>query len=773
MIFKVNKQNFKLRQICIFLLLILFLFPTLSWAQTYGTVTGHIYASDGTTPVVGANILFYDVAATTCSSGGTAVSTPIITTDLNGYYNSLELPVGSYYMRVNKDVAGSAPWFMNEWYNGGANGTHTLCDDNGVILATPIIVTAGQTTPGINSAMTNAGKISGTVTSGGGLGSVTIKVYDALCADSPITIMGTTAAGIQTDGSGYYEILVPVGTVYVQTSDTPSLLDEYYNAAGDAYNCKDAEGVIVADSQTAINIDFTLIAGNLVSGTAFIDNTTNTIEGITVSLQTVKGGNIDTWEAATAANGTWQITVPPGTYYATVRDGDNTIPYYPEWYTGPPASGDITGTTDSTLASSIDATGTLAPIGIDFHLSMGARIAGTVNDALTNLAISKVCIRAYTDDTCPKTTVSTFSGRETTTDASGQYTMVLNPGIYYFNTNTIVCGTPEPYDEWWSGSWADNTTDCSGALAVQVFAGDVETIDFDLVRTVAAPAASAAPNVMNVILMSSGPFVAGSVIEIAASLSNVVWVKGTPHLILNMGGVPVIAYYSSGSGTNTLTFQYTVVAGDDISSMGYWSEWGLELNGGQIYTNEGIDVDLVLPVPGAPGSLGANMTAGVLSTVYPVYRFYSPGLLKHFFTVDENEKESLIANAADVWQLEIAPYSVFLPQQYNAATQDQKNTLIAVNRFYSAALQTHLYTIDENETAHLIANAADVWQSEGPVFYVPIGNPAGTIPVYRFYSDGLKVHLFTVDENEMNHLIDTAGDVWNFEGVAYHAYPSI
>ena len=42
--------------------------------------------------------------------------------------------------------------------------------------------------------------------------------------------------------------------------------------------------------------------------------------------------------------------------------------------------------------------------------------------------------------------------------------------------------------------------------------------------------------------------------------------------------------------------------------------------------------------------------------------------------------------------------------------------------------------------------------------------------MYRFYSEDLKVHLFTVDENEKNHLIDTAGDVWRFEGIAYYAY---
>ncbi len=281
------------------------------------------------------------------------------------------------------------------------------------------------------------------------------------------------------------------------------------------------------------------------------------------------------------------------------------------------------------------------------------------------------------------------------------------------------------------------------------------------------------PTVAGVTLTTvSGIYTIGSVITITVRFGHIVWVKGIPSLALNTGGpVPGHAWYTGGSGTKIITFQYTLVAGDDITKLDYWSPWALELNGGQIYSDQGVDVDLDLPVPGEEGSLGYDNTPNILSTVYSVYRFYSPGLSKHFFTTDENEKEYLLANAADVWQLENSPYSVFLPWQYDAATQEEKDTLMAVHRFYNAALLTHLYTADANEAAYLIAEAAESWQSEGPVFYVPVGNPEGAIPVYRFYSENLKVHLFTADEYEKNHLKDTAGDVWRYEGVAYYAYP--
>ncbi len=84
---------------------------------------------------------------------------------------------------------------------------------------------------------------------------------------------------------------------------------------------------------------------------------------------------------------------------------------------------------------------------------------------------------------------------------------------------------------------------------------------------------------------------------------------------------------------------------------------------------------------------------------------------------------------------------------------------------------THLFTIDVNEKEHLVNNATDVWRYEGVAFYVPADYQEGTLPVYRFYSQALRVHLFTVDENEMNHLIENAADIWTFEGIAYYAFP--
>jgi hypothetical protein len=63
---------------------------------------------------------------------------------------------------------------------------------------------------------------------------------------------------------------------------------------------------------------------------------------------------------------------------------------------------------------------------------------------------------------------------------------------------------------------------------------------------------------------STGNEGTGQVINLTVSLTAIVTVTGTPTLTLNDGGT---AIYSGGSGTNVLTFSYTVVAGQSTSAL--------------------------------------------------------------------------------------------------------------------------------------------------------------------------------------------------------------
>ena len=91
---------------------------------------------------------------------------------------------------------------------------------------------------------------------------------------------------------------------------------------------------------------------------------------------------------------------------------------------------------------------------------------------------------------------------------------------------------------------------------------------------------------------ANGSYGVGSVITITVGWSEPVVVTGTPQLALNSGGT---ASYTSGSGTSTLSFTYTVAAGQNTSKLDYTSTTALTLNGGTIF-------DTVRPTPTPPFS---------------------------------------------------------------------------------------------------------------------------------------------------------------------------
>ena len=57
---------------------------------------------------------------------------------------------------------------------------------------------------------------------------------------------------------------------------------------------------------------------------------------------------------------------------------------------------------------------------------------------------------------------------------------------------------------------------------------------------------------------ADGPYGAGAVIDITVRFDQAVTVAGSPQLALNSGGTAV---YSGMTGTDTLTFRYTVATG--------------------------------------------------------------------------------------------------------------------------------------------------------------------------------------------------------------------
>ena len=104
----------------------------------------------------------------------------------------------------------------------------------------------------------------------------------------------------------------------------------------------------------------------------------------------------------------------------------------------------------------------------------------------------------------------------------------------------------------------------------------------------------------------------GQVVQILVTFDGPVTVNtggGTPTLLLALdGGKTTTAKYSSGSGTTSLVFLYTVAAGDQSIFLDVASSSALALNGATIRDALNNNAVLTLPPPGTPGSLRSNNT---------------------------------------------------------------------------------------------------------------------------------------------------------------------
>lgn len=89
-------------------------------------------------------------------------------------------------------------------------------------------------------------------------------------------------------------------------------------------------------------------------------------------------------------------------------------------------------------------------------------------------------------------------------------------------------------------------------------------------------------------------------IPFTVTMSEVVDVTGVPRIVVDVGGVTRYANYTAGTGTNTLTFTYSVQSGD-VDANGVVLSSPVQLNGGTIKNIHGNDAILTYTVPNTTG----------------------------------------------------------------------------------------------------------------------------------------------------------------------------
>ena len=132
--------------------------------------------------------------------------------------------------------------------------------------------------------------------------------------------------------------------------------------------------------------------------------------------------------------------------------------------------------------------------------------------------------------------------------------------------------------------------------------------------TVAPTTTTTIPNVVNVTSPApDGSYGLNDVIDITVEFSSSVAVTGTPQLTLETGTTNTAVNYYSGSGTNTLTFRYTVTACNSNSDLDYivLASNPLALNAGTIKSPGNVNASLTLPTPTAENSLGYNKALNI------------------------------------------------------------------------------------------------------------------------------------------------------------------
>ncbi|XGC79866.1 hypothetical protein ACES2L_11050 [Bdellovibrio bacteriovorus] len=111
---------------------------------------------------------------------------------------------------------------------------------------------------------------------------------------------------------------------------------------------------------------------------------------------------------------------------------------------------------------------------------------------------------------------------------------------------------------------------------------------------------------------ADGTYDVASVITVKVTFDETVIVTGTPTLTLETGTTDRTATYATGSNSKTLSFTYTVQAGDAATDLDYVATTSLSLAGGTIKDANNYDAVLTLPAPGNLNSLAGQKNIAVV-----------------------------------------------------------------------------------------------------------------------------------------------------------------
>jgi hypothetical protein len=165
--------------------------------------------------------------------------------------------------------------------------------------------------------------------------------------------------------------------------------------------------------------------------------------------------------------------------------------------------------------------------------------------------------------------------------------------------------------------------------------------------------------------------------------------------------------------SSTLVARFTASGEFSEPNVAVYRFWSPVLSS-HFYTTREAERDwLIAEYPGIwtyEGPVYSTFGDALDANLKPVYRFWGPSLGAHFYTLNEDEKMNLLVNWGHVWTYE-GPVFYAYPEGL------QPPNALPVYRFWSPVLSKHFYTISEIERQWLIDDYPDVWTLEGIAWY--------------------------------------------------------
>ncbi|MBM7059659.1 DUF4347 domain-containing protein [Pseudomonas sp. UL073] len=530
----------------------------------------------------------------------------------------------------------------------------SLAGSGNVILGSSTLTSGGD-----NNSTTFSGALSGT---GGftktGSGTLTLSGSNSGTFTGGITISGGGALSVASDdnlGSGTLSlnngILTITGTTTIDNS------------------------VSLTSSATINNIAAAILSG-AINGSGSLTKTGS-------SALTLSGTN--TYGGATAVSvGTLSVTgALNGTSLVTVESGATLI--------GTGSVTNLTVNSGGTLAPGANGVGTLTVNG-NLTMASGSTLAIDINGATAGTDYDQVVVNGAVD-----VSGATLAVNHGYTPGLGDtYTLINN------NLADSVTGT-------FSGL-AEGGTTTAGGNGTELTASYIGGTGNDL--TLTAPIAPTVTAVSS--STANGTYKIGDTVTITVTFDTSVFVTGTPTLQLETGTTDRTLDFVSGSGTNTLTFSYTIQAGDSSADLDYFSSTALALNGGTIRDGSDTDAVLTLPTPGTAGSLGANkalvidgirptagivvadtaLTVGETTTVTITFNEAVTGLTTADFTVANGALSGLSSGDGGItWTATLTP-AVNTEDASNLITLDNTGVTDLAGNAGSGSTDSNNYAID-------------------------------------------------------------------------------